>query len=73
MADRDPDPPRRLRRDAQVNYERTAIEYELLVRNGVRNPAVWIAHAHGVSPSTARVWVLRSKRAGYIDDERSPE
>lgn len=65
--------PRPVRRDAFAHHTRTAIEYHLLVRNGVRNPGAWIAAAHDVAESTGRVWVLRARRAGFIEAEDETE
>lgn len=49
-----------------------AVEYETLLAEGRDDPAVEIAHRHGSTPTTARSWVFRARRAGFLEAAAGP-
>jgi hypothetical protein len=45
---------------------RIAIEYRMHIKNGVTDPVAEIARNHNVRRETARTWVYRARKKGYL-------
>lgn len=44
----------------------TSVEYQTLLADGRADPAAEIARMHQVTPSTARSWIHRARKAGFL-------
>jgi transposase-like protein len=51
-------------------YSAIAAEYRENVKNGLSDPVGEIARRHGVKPSTARGWVYRTRKLGFLGHAR---
>lgn len=51
---------------SHLRLARTAREYRAGLMSGATDPAAEIARAHDVKPGTARAWVHRARKAGYL-------
>lgn len=60
------------RMDAALHLARVAAEYRTNVAAGLRSPAAEIARSHGVRPETARAWISRARKAGFLGPAVGP-
>ncbi len=57
---------------AHLRLARVAEEYRQNLVDGLSDPVGAIARAHGVKPGTARAWVHRARKEGYLGPASGP-
>lgn len=59
-------PAERRRRDSLMKLAQAAVDYRALLADGRDDPAAEIARRHDITPATARSWIYRARKAGFL-------